>query len=286
MHYVLLSVVCSVSVSIVIKLARNKNVNHLQLLVWNYPVTVLLAYILLEPQVDTNQWVFIPWTLFALLAFLMPLIFIFIALSIQHGGIVKTEVAQRLSLFIPLLAAFFIFREEMGNIKLIGIALGLIAMIFSVGWQKQSSNNGMHKSWVYLTVVFTGMGIIDVLFKKVSQLQTVSYMTALFLIFILAMLFAFVYLLYLLTIRKQKLDIKSLIWGGGVGFFNFGNILFYMKAHRALPENPSIVFTAMNIGVIVMGTVVGVCFFNEKLSIYNRIGLLLAVISVLVITYA
>jgi hypothetical protein len=35
--------------------------------------------------------------------------------------------------------------------------------------------------------------------------------------------------------------------------FNFGNILFYLKAHQAFADNPSTVFAAMNMGVIILG---------------------------------
>jgi hypothetical protein len=42
--------------------------------------------------------------------------------------------------------------------------------------------------------------------------------------------------------------------GGLVGAFNFGNILFYLKAHQAFADNPSTVFAAMNMGVIILGS--------------------------------
>ena len=57
-----------------------------------------------------------------------------------------------------------------------------------------------------------------------------------------------------------------------------------MKAHKALPENPSVVFTAMNIGVMSLGAVVGVLVFGEKLSRINKLGVLLAIVAVLIIT--
>jgi hypothetical protein len=34
--------------------------------------------------------------------------------------------------------------------------------------------------------------------------------------------------------------------------FNFGNILFYLKAHQDFSESPSTVFAGMNLGVIVI----------------------------------
>jgi drug/metabolite transporter (DMT)-like permease len=56
-----------------------------------------------------------------------------------------------------------------------------------------------------------------------------------------------------------------------------------MKAHRAIPDNPSVVFTAMNIGVIALGALIGILIFREKLSMLNKIAILLAVLSILII---
>ena len=41
----------------------------------------------------------------------------------------------------------------------------------------------------------------------------------------------------------------------------------------------------MNVGVIVFGTLVGVIIFKEKLSLFNKIGLLLAILAIFVIYY-
>jgi drug/metabolite transporter (DMT)-like permease len=71
-----------------------------------------------------------------------------------------------------------------------------------------------------------------------------------------------------------------------LGIANFGNILFYLKAHQAEASRPSLVFSAMNIGVIAAGSLVGLWLFNEKLSRLNKAGIVLAVISILVITYS
>jgi multidrug transporter EmrE-like cation transporter len=58
-----------------------------------------------------------------------------------------------------------------------------------------------------------------------------------------------------------------------------------MHAHRLLKDNPSVVFTTMDVGGIVLGGIVGLVFFKERLSLLNKIGLGLAVVSVLLIYY-
>lgn len=281
MLFVLISVLCSVTVAVIIKIAREKGVNYLQLLVWNYPVALLMTYFVLKPElIAWNSS--LPWNLYIPLGFLLPTIFICIAMSIRYGGIVKTEVAQRLSLFIPLLAAFLFMGEKIVPKNLIGIAVGLLAIAFSIGWNTQNTSNERNY-WVFPLMVFVGMGIIDILFKQIALLAGITYMSSLWIVFVLALGFALLFLCYLLFIKKQALDVRAVAYGGVLGLFNFGNIVFYMKAHKALPENPSLVFTAMNIGVISVGALVGVLLFREKLSNYNKIGVLLAIISVLLI---
>ncbi len=286
MIFVFLSVLCSVTVAVLIKWAKNRGVNHLQLVLWNYPIALMLTWCFLNPLSVSLDFYSLPWTLYFPLGILLPSLFLIIALSIQYGGVVKTEVAQRLSLFIPLMAAFFIFGESLAVGKLIGMGIGLIAIICSIGWQKKGKGeNHSLQTIVYPAIVFLGMGIIDVFFKKVSQHKEVPYSSSMFVIFALALFVAILCLGYLLFVKKQMFDFKSIYWGAVLGIFNFGNIMFYMRAHRALPDNPSIVFTAMNIGVIVVGAIAGVGLFKEKLSNLNRVGLALAIVSVLLITY-
>jgi len=84
--------------------------------------------------------------------------------------------------------------------------------------------------------------------------------------------------------KKEKIQIINFICGCVLGFFNFFNILFYLKAHSAMANSPSTVFTAMNLGVIIAGTLVGLLIFKEKLNRLNYIGLFLAAVAILLIT--
>ncbi|MBD1428568.1 DMT family transporter [Sphingobacterium litopenaei] len=284
MIYVLISVCCSVLVGVLIKLARQKQVNVQQLVLWNYPTTVVLTYLLLQPHLQGLRWNSLPYQFYIPLTFLLPSLFIFIALAVKYSGIVKTDVAQRMSLFIPLIASFVIFNEVLKVNKLIGIAVGLIAVACSVSWGK-AQNRRTRKNSVYPIIVFVGMGFIDILFKQIALYSDIPYTTSMFIVFVGAMIFAFLILLYRVGIQKKRLDKSAIVWGLILGLFNFANIYYYMKAHRAIADNPSIVFTAMNVGVIVLGSLVGVFLFNEKLSLTNKIGLVLAVVSILLIAY-
>lgn len=284
MYYVLLSVICSVSVSVLIKYARQREVNTLQMFIWNYPCAIVLAYFTLSPQLSEFEENVLPFDILLPLSFLMFALFIVIVQSIQSSGVMKTEVAQRLSLLIPILAAYILFGEYINGGKLLGIVLGFLA-IFLILYQKKTEATSSKNAVLFPVLVFFGMGIVDVLFKRLAQVDSFSYSTLLFVLFSLAFGFSLFFLLYLLIIKKQVFDKPALGWGLGMGVVNFGNILFYLRAHHNLPDNPSVVFTAMNIGVIIVGTIAGVYLFKEKLNKYNVYGVLLAILSVIVIVF-
>lgn len=271
-------------VAVIIKLAKSRSINVQQLVLWNYPMTVVMTYFLLKPDLHSVLWTELPYSLYIPLIFLLPTLFIFIALAIRYSGIVKTDVAQRMSLFIPLLASFLLFGETSSAGKLIGVGVGLIAVIFSVSWDKSNKTKGS-VGILYPIIVFLGMGLVDILFKQIAQHKEVSYINSLFFVFVGAMLVSFFILLFQWTMKRRRFTSNTVLWGSILGLFNFANIFFYMRAHRAIPDNPSIVFTVMNVGVIVVGSLVGIWIFKEKLSLINKIGLLLAVISIILITY-
>lgn len=282
MIFVLFSILCSVLVSIILKLARRYEINTTQLIAWNYPTALLLNVLFYRPDIGAISFNAGNTSLYLTLGFLLPALFLAIAASIRYTGIVRTDIAQRVSIFIPLLAAFVIFNEDPSTRSLMGIGVGLLAIFLSIQWGADRGKAG-RKYWVYPMIIFFGMGLIDILFKQVAQHKEVPYTTSVFFIFLIALLISFAYIGIRIFRRKESFSLGSMIWGVGLGIFNFGNILFYMKAHRAIPENPSVVFSAMNVGVIAMGALVGLLIFKEKLSTLNKFGILLAVISILII---
>jgi len=278
---ILISLFCSVSVGILLKIAKKHNVVFMQIIGWNYLIAILLAWFLFTPdwksiRVENSVWIF-----FSSLWFLMPLVFLFQALSLKYVGIVKTDIAQRLSLFIPILASYFLFNERFTNYKIIGIIIAFTAIFFTLHKTDNKHNND--KKWVYPILVLLGFGIIDVLFKKIVSVSELAFTTSLFVVFCGAFVVTCIFNLGNIIVRTEIFSIKNIYWGIVLGLLNFGNIYFYLRAHKELPENPSTVFATMNLGVIVLGSLVGVFFFNEKLSKKNYFGLVLALIAVVFI---
>ncbi len=285
MLYIFLSVVCSVFVSILLKMARRYQINVVQAITWNYSMAAILTLIFLKPEVRNIEHP--PLDIYLLLAILLPLIFYVMSLAVRNAGIVRTDVAQRLSLLISLSAAFLIFGDKFSWLKISGILLGFGAIMCLIPWQKKHVVTQTNKNtWLYLLGVFLGFGAIDILFKRMALSTTSPYNASLFVVYVASFVVALLGSLYQIKFKHKRFLFRHIVFGWILGVFNFGNILFYLKAHRALAGTPSTVFTAMNIGVITVGTLVGLVVFREKLSSLHKIGIALAVVAIAVIAYA
>jgi len=285
MLYIFISVCCSVFVSILLKMAKRYQINVVQAITWNYSMAALLTWVFLKPQPSsiTNA----PFNIYLLLGILLPLIFYIMAAAVRHAGIVRTDVAQRLSLLISLSAAFLFLGDHFTILKFLGIVLGFAAIFCLIPWQKKHVVTQSNKNtWMYLVGVFLGFGAIDILFKQMALNKTAPYTASLFVVYVLAFGIAVLGSLYQIFFKKKRFLFRHIFFGWILGIFNFGNILFYIKAHKALANDPSTVFTAMNIGVITVGTLVGLIVFKEKLGLLHKIGIALAVIAIAVIAYS
>jgi len=281
MIYIILSICCSVTVAILLKLAKRYQISIIQAVTVNYLAALSLCFLFFKPDVKlvTNS---APWPIYVALAVLLPSIFLFLAASVKNLGIVKTDIAQRLSLFIPILAAYFIFKEDFNDYKIIGLAIGFVAIILT--FLRKSDHKEGKGNLLYPIMVFVGFGVIDVLFKQIALYKELPYTTSLFTVFCLSFVVSLLIVIIMVISGKIKLQLVNVVCGLILGFFNFGNILFYMKAHKALAENPSTVFAAMNLGVIIVGTLIGIIAFKEKLSKLNYAGIVLAIAAVIFIT--
>lgn len=282
MAFLIVAIFCSVVVSINLKLLKRYYTNSFQAIVFNYPTALVLCYFLFKPSFEEtptgNQLL-----IFSIVAFMMLSLFYFISKSIQSSGIVITAIGQRLSLIIPVLAAFIIFNESLNWLKLVGLFIGFLAIYFSVPKAKFSSEN---INYWYPFIVFIGTGVLDIFFNMITQFSNIGFTQCLFYIFAIATIMGFITLLYLKIKGKLTFQLKALFAGIVLGFFNFFSIYFYIKALALEPDKPSIIFSAMDIGVIAIGSVAGLVLFKEKLSLLNKVGLFLAIIAICMLTFA
>ncbi|MCE7031434.1 EamA/RhaT family transporter [Lysobacter sp. GX 14042] len=286
MLLILLSALCSVSVAVLLKLAPRWRLDMPQLVMWNYLAASGLCWVLLSPPLENLQRPDTPWPVLLGLAVVLPSLFLVLAACVRAAGIVRTDVAQRLSLLLSLLAAFTVFGEQASVIKLAGLALGLVAVAGIVVRPERGSGPVQgQRAWLLLLVVWGGFAFVDVMLKVVAQAGTPSSASLQ-----VAFALAFLLMLFWQLVRhwrgRTELEVRHLGAGLLLGLLNFGNIYFYVRAHQSLPDSPAVVFAAMNIGVVVLGTLVGIAAFGEKTGRWNRLAIVLAVAAIALIALA
>lgn len=292
MIYLTIAVLCSVAVSVLLKVLRQKNIDIRQTIVAGYPVAFLLTWLLLKPDVSSIGTLGNAWGIIIALGILLPAVFVILGRAIEAVGMVATDAAQRLSLIIPIIAAFMLFGEVLTGTRILGLGLGFLALgalIYrpqqAVSTQdiskKATTPNRALRTPLWLFGVWAGYGVIDILFKQVAK-QGAAFPLTLFVSFGMAGLLLFIYLL----ITRVRWQGNALIAGLLLGALNMGNIYAYVRAHQVLSESPSIVFTGMNVGVIAVATIIGVGVFKEQLNRINMLGIVLAVSCVAVLFLA
>lgn len=298
MTYLIIAVLCSVAVSVLLKILRQKNIDIRQTIVAGYPVAFLLTWLLLKPEVSAINTLGNAWGIIIALGVLLPAVFVILGRAIEAVGMVATDAAQRLSLIIPIVAAFLLFGEVVTGTRIFGLALGFLALGALVYRPKPAvmTDNKVvldneattatlsypaQQAPLWLFGVWAGYGVIDILFKQVAK-QGAAFPLTLFVSFGLAGLLLLLYLL----ITRVRWQGRALIAGLLLGALNVGNIYAYVRAHQVLSDSPSIVFTGMNVGVIAVATIIGVGIFKESLNRINILGLLLAVCCVAVLFLA
>lgn len=280
-----LAILCSVSVGALIKVARSKGIEIAQSIAVNYLVAISLCFVLLKPDFKGQGIVEIVQTnpsayLFFALGILLPTVFLIQAKSLEFAGIIRTDAAQRLSLFLPILAAFTLFGEVVTTNKLIALLLAFVALLCLIWKSHQGMAKGGATAVVSLVLVWVGFGVIDILFKQMAKTGSAFPLTLL-ISFMFAACVMFIYLL----LKRTQWHLPSVAVGLLLGALNFGNILFYIKAHQALKDDPTIVFTGMNLGVICLGTLIGAWVFREKINKINYVGVAIAIVAIICLYY-
>lgn len=279
MKEIVVSIFFNIVVSILLKL-YNKHSKGISLVItYNYLFSAILCYILFKPDLPSLNYSSAPWLIYILMSILMPIVFLLIAESIKHTGIARTDIAQRMSLLLTVSASFIFFKESFNSIKIIGLLVGFLSIVF-IFYSKKGDQTFPYNKLYLLILIFFGLGIINILYKLIAVNKTFDFTTSTFFIFI----GSFIVGCLITFAQKIIFSFKEILWGIALSIFNFGNVYFYLKAHQTFKDNPSIVFASMNLGVIILGSLVGIVVFKEKMNKLNYLGLILALVAITIIS--
>ncbi len=285
MIYLLLSILFSTITVSFFKLFERYKVDTLQGIVFNYLTCAIAGSIIMGSNPIAQQVWQAPWFVYAaVLGLLFITIFFAIAQTAQRISVSASMVAAKLSVVIPVLVAVLLYNSPLNILKILGILLSLFAVWLISQKQNNSQQASKHLLWLPL-VVFLGSGCIDTLLNYIQKqfIPPTTEAQVVTTIFSNAFVLGFIFLLVQVIKGKNKLQVKHILWGFALGIPNYFSMFFLVKTLTMF--EPTHIFPINNIGIVAASTVAGVLLFAEKPTMQNKIGLLLAIFSIVLISW-
>jgi len=286
MMYLLLCILFTTALVLIFKTFERYAINNFQAIVFNYITAGLLCFVLIGEPVNIHQITSQEWFPSSLLiGSLFIILFNVMAVSAQKVGISITSVATKISLCIPVIFGFWYFGDSMKILKIVGIVLALSSIYFT------SKKEEKHKltSPVLLiipVVLFFGSGILDTLLiynlethNLVDRGLDLPFNSVLYSVAALLGIPVVVYKHF----TGNKIQLKNIIAGICLGIPNLFSIVFFLKSLNHYPES-TFVFPIINMGIVAASAIFANVLFKEHLSRVNRWGIVIAMISILLLS--
>ena len=286
MIYLLLSILASTIIFIIFKLFEKFQINIFQAIVVNYCIAFTTGILSYNGTITISQLPNLDWFYYTLiLGALFIIVFNLMAITTQKSGLSVVSVATKMSVVVPVLFGLLYYNESLGNVKLIGIAIALIAVYLTSNKSKQGITVN-RKSIVLPILVFIGSGIIDTSIKFLEDTYVANNDVPLFsaIIFLAAAIIGFIIIIIQVMSGNFKFEFKNVIAGICLGVPNYFSIYFLVKTLRSDILESSGIFAINNVSIVTLSTFAGIFIFKEKLIKKNWIGIGLAILSIILIS--
>ena len=284
MLYLLFALFFSTCIFITFKYFEKFRINILPAIATNYLGASVLGYVSGKQSADVFMLLQQPWVLMAVAtgaAFILT--FVVFAVSTQKAGVAMTVVSGKMSIIISVTVGYILVSEPIRLLQIVGIVIALAAFYLTNAGQNRVK---VEKKYLFLPLlIFIGTGANDSLMKLSGvyfpgrneiNFLTVTFFTA----FVLGLCLVF----YRLFQNSLKVSWKDIVTGLLLSFFNWYSTYFFIKGLGVLPI--SLFVPVFNASIVFIAAVAGYFFFNEKLSVTNRLGIVLAVFAIALIAFS
>jgi drug/metabolite transporter (DMT)-like permease len=287
MLYLALYVFCSMLLGFIFKLYPRYKVDTFQAIVVNYMTCVCCGWIHLGHfpyAYGENAVNWLPYALFLGIVFISG--FNGAAQTVRHFGVTISQVMQKMSILLTVPFAVLIYHESSGAAKIVGFLLAL-ASIIAVNWPKSvdQSNAAVKnetKGYLWIPIItWLLAGVIEVTFlwtngEKITSTGDIAFIST---VFGTAGLAGMAFWVMKSMRGDMPFSWRNVIGGILLGIPNYGSMLFLLMALGSGLEG-SFVFPVGNVAIILLTTFGAVAFFQEKLSLVNWLGVVLAVAAI------
>jgi drug/metabolite transporter (DMT)-like permease len=283
--YIVLSVLFNTVLFIILKLFSKFNINTVQALVVNYFVAFSMGLFFSEKAFDYSKIIEKQWYPGSLLlGFLFIGVFYATAITSQRNGLSVASVASKMSVIIPICFGVILFNDSVGIAKIIAILMALVAVYFTS--KKEKGAVADSKNLLYPILVFLGAGAIDTSLKILQNDYLPENEISLFSSHTFLMAFFVGVPIIGVNILKNKIKMegKNMLAGIVLGIPNYFSIYYLIKMLDSEVFESSTIFTIHNVAIVMVSTLVGILFFNEKISSRNAIGIAMALVAIFLVT--
>lgn len=285
MFYIIASIICSVLLGLIFKFFPSYSINTLQAVVFNYATCVLVAWLSIGKFPINAETIQLNGFEACMLVGIFYITgFVAIGLSVQRLGIATTSVLQKMSMIAPILVAIFFFHESASSLKIVGI-LAAIFSIFLITHQSNQKNSRALPLIGWATLLLSMLADLGIFWINRIAPDASNDPRLIATLFGTAGLLGFITVLVLVIQGKTKIELKNVLAGVVLGVPNYGSIYFLMSGLQT-GMGGSVVFPLTNVGVILLSSALAFLVFKEHLSLKNKLGILLAMLAILLISFA
>lgn len=292
MLYLVASILLSVMLLLNFRIFPRFGINTTQAIVFNYPICFLTGLLLMPAgqsfSIDFGQ----TWTWMALaLGVGFIITFLLSGASTQRSGITATSLANNLSLVIPVTFSLLVLGggKVFDGFNYLGLVLALVAVGLSTYKASEQGATSQTGNAIWLPIaVFLMYGLTNTIinYMNVNYITNTNQTIPVMLTMVLGAVVAGLVLLAMRLLQgKERVESRNLLAALSLGIPNFLSFYTLLLALSAFGGNGAFVYPVYNIGVILVSALMAALFFKEKLSLLNKVGLLLSVLAIGLISW-
>ena len=263
MYSLILAIVCSVLISVFMRIGTNRVDSKTGMLASNYACCIIVGAISAAAggsgfgALSANPAVPLMLLFAVINGSLFLGAFLLLQANIRKNGVVLSTTFSKLGLLVPMVVSIFLFKEIPTFVQIIGFVIAIFSIIF----MNKNDGKGSKASAAGLIILLLACGSADTMSKIYDELGDPS-LSSLYLLFSFAV--SLLFCLFIVLIKKEKLGRKELIYGFLLGIPNYFSVHFMLGSLATVPA--VIVYPTYSVATILFVSLAGVLIFHEKLE--------------------
>lgn len=275
----LLAVICSASITLVLKVGAKHCDNRYVMLSSNYITCVIMALLFMprEQIFSISEHGFLVLLLGVINGILFLVCMVYNQINVKKNGAILTATFVRLGIMVPTLLSIFLFGEIPSRMQVVGILIVAVAFVIMGKGQKKDVASISKATLGSLIALMLLGGVTDSMSKVFEQTCPME-LDDIYLLVTFGV--AFVICAGITCYKRERVGVKDCVMGVAMGIPNYLSTLFLIKAISTVPA--FVVYPSFSVGSILVVILVSVLCFKEKLEKMQVVSLIL-IISALIL---